>query len=155
MIGWILLGILALIGVDIWSLFYLTATIGGWATLGVVILGFLVGSVVLRFAAPYSGMRIIRRLSNGEPPGRELVDAGFLFAGGLLFFLPGLASYALAVLFILPGLRAIPRTVFLALFQRKVVYTHYGPPATPPSAPDASPASVDGKVVDVDFRRDL
>lgn len=145
---------------DIASLYYLSALIGWW-TLAVVFGGFLVGSFVLRSVGPYTGLRVARRLSKGDVPDRELVDALLMVAGGILCFLPGLASYALAALLILPGLRAIPRTIVLRGFglRRGVAAAALGSPPSFGPSPEFEAAGGhagigDGAVIDAEYRRE-
>jgi len=79
--------------------------IGLAATLALVILGFVVGSFLLR----RQGIDILRRMSaegrNGTMPGRELLNPAMNVIASLLFIIPGFLSDILAILLLIPQIR--------------------------------------------------
>jgi UPF0716 protein FxsA len=79
--------------------------IGLLATLGLVILGTIVGAALLRV----QGISILRRLSEvsreGGVPGREFVHRAMVVVAGLLLLIPGFVTDILGLALLIPGVR--------------------------------------------------
>lgn len=138
--------VLAFVVADVLSLVLLGRGFGGWWVVGAILLGFLSSALTFRFLGPVTAFRVAGRLSQGELPGRELVDALLMAIAGALFAFPGLVSDAAALVLVLPGLRAIPRHFVVRWAKGRAVVVHRSAPAT-------SSAPSDSDAIDVDFER--
>lgn len=124
--------------------------IGLAATLALVILGFVVGSFLLR----RQGIGILRRMSaegrNGTLPGRELLNPAMNVIASLLFIIPGFLSDILAILLLIPQVRNL---LWRSIAKRFVVAGSDDTGFSASSRPDfRSPPRDSGnsKVVDLD-----
>jgi UPF0716 protein FxsA len=124
--------------------------IGVAATLALVVLGFVVGSFLLR----RQGIGILKRMSaegrNGTMPGRELLDPAMNVIASLLFIIPGFLSDILAILLLIPPVRNL---LWRSIAKRFVVVSSNGNGFSASSRPDfrSRPGkSEDSKVVDLD-----
>lgn len=76
--------------------------IGVLATLGLVLLGVVIGALLLR-SAGFDALGAARReMDAGRDPGPRLVRAFLTALAGVLFIVPGFVSDALAVVLLLP-----------------------------------------------------
>lgn len=104
---WLLLAALGLPLLDSLLLVYVAvAYLGAVATVALVVLTALVGSLLVRA----EGRRTVRKaqgtLARGEVPTKELLDGGLLVAAGAFLITPGLVSDAVGFLLALPLTRA-------------------------------------------------
>lgn len=90
---------------EIWLFAEVGSRIGGWSTVGLVVLGAVLGLALVR----HQGLGVIRdmesRTRHGETGVREAVSAALLFVAGVLILLPGFFSDFLGFLLLLPPLR--------------------------------------------------
>ncbi|MDR7145931.1 FxsA family protein [Rhizobium sp. BE258] len=123
--------------------------IGVLATLGLVVLGVVVGMSMLR----RHGLGILQRMSaegrNGVAPGRELLKPAMLVIAGLLFVIPGFISDIIALLICIPAVRDLAWKYVSRRFV--VVGRTSGFTASAGSGGDFRPRGpAGGKVVDLD-----
>lgn len=125
-------------------------TVGLAATLGLVMLGFVVGSFLLR----RQGIGILRRMSTegrtGAMPGRELLNPAMNVIAALLFIIPGFLSDILAILLLIPQIRNL---LWRSIAKRFVVVGTGGMGFSASPRPDSRSQpgkSNDSKVVDLD-----
>ncbi len=94
--------------------------IGGLDTVFLLI----VFSVVGAWIAKQQGFSVMRRMRDqverGVVPTNELIDAGLVFAAGVLLFVPGFVTDALGVLLLLPPVRAGVRSGLRRRFVGRV-----------------------------------
>lgn len=107
---WLLLAALSLPLVDALLLVYVAvAHLGAVATVAVVVLTALVGTLLVRA----EGRRTIRRaqvtLARGDVPAEELLDGALLVAAGAFLITPGLVSDAAGFLLAIPLTRVPAR----------------------------------------------
>ncbi|MBB3594720.1 UPF0716 protein FxsA [Rhizobium sp. BK529] len=124
--------------------------VGLAATLALVVLGFVVGSFLLR----RQGIGILRRMSaegrTGAMPGRELLNPAMNVIAALLFIIPGFLSDILAILLLIPQVRNL---LWRSIAKRFVVVDTSGNGFSASSRPEfrSRPGkSGDSKVVDLD-----
>lgn len=124
--------------------------IGLAATLALVVLGFVVGSFLLR----RQGIGILRRMSaegrSGTMPGRELLNPAMTVIASLLFIIPGFLSDILAILLLIPQVRNL---LWRSIAKRFVVVGTRGDGFSASSRSDfrGRPGKPgDSKVVDLD-----
>lgn len=124
--------------------------VGLAATLALVLLGFVIGSFLLR----RQGISILRRMSaegrGGTMPGRELLNPAMNVIAALLFIIPGFLSDILAILLLIPQVRNL---LWRSIAKRFVVVGTSGGGFSASSRPDfqtrpGKPS--DSKVVDLD-----
>ena len=94
--------------------------IGGFNTIGLLLVSSLAGA----WLAKHQGFAVMRRMRDqvdrGVVPTNELIDAGLVFAGGVLLFVPGFITDALGLLLLLPPARIATRTVLKRRFRGRV-----------------------------------
>jgi len=102
------------------AVIWVGSAIGVLATLGLLILGSLLGGALLR----REGRRTLQALrasqSTRDSPATELADGALLGVGAFLLLIPGLVSDLLGMLLILPPTRALLRPVVKASAARRV-----------------------------------
>lgn len=118
--------VLALPLLEILVLVLVGQAVGGWATIGLVLLSAVLGAVVIK----REGLRSWRALSEstrtGTMPERDIADSGLVLLGGLLLLLPGLISDALGLLLIVPVSRPLARVSLAYLLERNVTVSASG-----------------------------
>jgi len=126
--------------------------IGLLATLGLILLTAVIGSVLLRIQGFGLLARIRAEAREGRVPGRELVHGVMIMIAGILLVIPGFITDTLGFLLFIPALR---EAGWRLLKDRIVVVTPFG------SASSAGPRETrgaDGKpVIELgsdDFHRD-
>ncbi len=102
------------------AVIWVGSAIGVLATLGLLILGSVLGGALLR----HEGRRTMQalRASQGTrtSPATELADGALLGVGAFLLLIPGFVSDLLGMLLILPPTRALLRPVVKASAARRV-----------------------------------
>ncbi|MFS8203499.1 FxsA family membrane protein [Streptomyces sp. CWNU-52B] len=119
------LGIAVWLVLEIWLLTVVAGAASGFAVLLLLVVGFLLGSVVIKRA----GRRAFRALSEtlqqqqsgALPQGRANSEGnGLMMLGGLLLMLPGLISDALGLLLLVPPVQKALSRYAERTFERKV-----------------------------------
>lgn len=80
--------------------------IGGWNTIGLVILTALVGGSLLKQQGMATLQRFQLRVQQGDIPGQELVEGMLLLVGGALLLTPGFVTDGIGLALLLPFSRA-------------------------------------------------
>lgn len=107
------------------------AAIGVLATLGLTLLGMIVGAILLRAQGTATLMRVRAEIEAGRTPARPLGEGAALAAAALLIILPGFLTDLMGLLLFLPPVRA----ALWSIVRRKV---HVATPA-PGAQPSRSP----------------
>ncbi len=98
-----------------------SGSLGVWETIGLMILVSLVGAWMVR----RSGLAVLRqvqlRLSEGEIPGRELVDGVLILVAGAFMLTPGFLTDAVGLLLLFPPSRILVRTYLMRRFKSRAV----------------------------------
>lgn len=88
------------------SLLVFVADALGWvATVALVVLTGLVGTLLVRAEGRHTVKNVQRSVARGDPPTDELLDGAFLIAAGAFLLTPGLVTDALGFLFVVPVTR--------------------------------------------------
>jgi UPF0716 protein FxsA len=94
--------------------------IGGWNTIGLLVIFSLAGAWLAR----REGFSVLRRiqelLAQGTIPTDELIEGGLVFAGGVLLLVPGFVTDALGLLLLFPLTRHLARIALRRRFGRSV-----------------------------------
>jgi len=105
--------------------------IGGWNTIGLLILVSVVGA----WLAKRVGFAVLRRmqdqLENGVVPTNELIDTGLVLTAGVLLFVPGFVTGALGLLLLIPPARLAVRSAVRRRFRGRVHRLGPGGPGGP------------------------
>ncbi len=111
---------------EIYVIIQVGSVIGGWETIGLMILISVVGAWMVK----REGLSLIRRvqtqLAAGSLPTNELVDGLLVAIAGALMLTPGFITDGIGLLFLLPPTRAIVRTMLIARFRNRVQVTTTG-----------------------------
>ncbi len=122
--------------VEIWVLLNVADAIGGWETLGLMIVVSIVGAWLARYEGFVTLRRIREALDRGELPGDELIDGGLILFASVLLLTPGFVTDVLGLLVLFPPTRALFRAVLRRRFR--VASFSVGGPRNPrhPEGPD-------------------
>jgi UPF0716 protein FxsA len=127
--------------------------VGVWGTLGLVLLGGLVGIMLLRI----QGLQMLKRLSEegreGRMPGDAIVQGAMIVVAAVLLLIPGFVTDLIGFALFIPGVR---RLLWSALGRRMVVVRSAAYSRGPAGGQNAAPGS-GGAVVDLDdedYRRE-
>ncbi|OCW57332.1 FxsA family protein [Hoeflea olei] len=120
--------------------------IGVWATLGMVLLTAVLGSILLRWQGIGLFNRINAELRANRVPGRDLIHGVMILVAGVLLLTPGFVTDTLGFLLFVPAVRDL---VWRLVKDRIVVQTMSTGFAAGPRGP-AGPKRGDDGVVDLD-----
>ena len=160
----ILLGLLVTVPTfEIWLLFQVADQIGGWPTLGILVVGALLGAWLMRREGRRAWTALTEAFSSGRVPSGELVDAGLVLVGGVLLMLPGFVTDIIGFLFLLPLTRPAARKLVAFFVAHQISRLAVPNPAArrgdiiegetvdnegPPSAPGSGPTIIRGEIDD-------
>jgi UPF0716 protein FxsA len=85
------------------------ARIGIWDTLFLLLFSGVFGAYIANIQGRAALLKIQKALAEGRVPTAEMLDSFLVFAGGILFLIPGFISDILGLLLILPVTRWIVR----------------------------------------------
>ena len=91
--------------VEMALLIHIGGIIGGWATVGLVLLTAMVGMSLLKQQGPATLLRAQQKMQSGAVPAKELVEGIFLAVGGALLLTPGFITDFIGFCCLLPGIR--------------------------------------------------
>lgn len=126
--------------------------IGLLATLGLILLTAVIGSVLLRIQGFGLLARIRSETRAGRVPGRELVHGVMIMIAGILLVIPGFITDTLGILLFIPAVR---EAGWRLLKDRIVVVTPFG--RAPAAGPPETRTSDGTPVIELgsdDFHRD-
>ncbi|MDH2430536.1 FxsA family protein [Sphaerisporangium sp. TRM90804] len=140
---------------EIWLLIQIGQVIGGWQTVGLLILDSLLGAWLVRAEGRRAWRALREALQSGRMPERELADAAMIVAGGTLLLTPGFLTDVLGFFLILPFTRPLARRALGWFLGRRVRVlaggTPFGvmfPPGQGgPGSPTARSPFVPGQVI--------
>jgi UPF0716 protein FxsA len=139
---------------EIYVLIQVGQVIGGWSTIGLLLLSSIVGGWLIRREGARAWRGLREALDSGRMPAAELADGGLILIGGTLMIAPGLISDLTGILLILPLTRPLFRRVLTKVVAARLVTVPVGGFASgfpgPAGRPDArhSGPVVQGEVVD-------
>lgn len=108
---WALAGLLLIPLADAALLVVVADSLGWPATVALVVLTGLLGTLLVRAEGRHTLRTASEKLQRGEPPADELLDGALLVAAGAFLLTPGLVTDALGFLLALPPTRAPVRAV--------------------------------------------
>lgn len=120
------------------------AAIGALATIGLLILGGIIGGLVIQAQGLSAFRRTMEELQRGEPPLEPMVEGALLcFAGGL-FIVPGFLTDVAAVVLLIPPVR---RWLARSILGNTVIVTRTTTFRQNPEPPG------DGPVIEGEYKR--
>lgn len=100
--------------------------IGGWNTIGIIIITALIGAHLVRQQGLQTLMQAQRKMQQGEMPGQEMAEGLLLAVAGVLLVTPGFVTDFLGLLFAFPGSRtAIARKLMARMVVTNVQQGSY------------------------------
>ena len=105
--------------------------IGVIATLALLILASVVGTVMLRSQGRAAWRRFNEATAAGRIPAREVADGALIILGGALLLTPGFLTDIFGLLFLIPPTRAMVRRTVVGLFAKRNPVTYLGFKAAP------------------------
>lgn len=135
--------------------------IGGWPTLGLLLLTSVIGSWLMRREGSRTWRALNTALSTGAMPSREIADAALVLIGGTLLLVPGFLTDLVGLFVILPATRPITRRLLERAVKARTLGsggpfptafpTGFAPQDAPGRQPGHTAAggeTVEGRVVD-------
>ncbi len=113
---WLLVGLLLIPLVDALLLVVVADFLGWMATVLLVVLTALLGTLLVRAEGRHTLRKLSRKVQRGEVPTDELIDGGLLIAAGAFLLTPGLVTDAVGFLLAVP----VTRYPFRVLVKRLV-----------------------------------
>jgi UPF0716 protein FxsA len=95
--------------------------IGGWPTIGLVILTAAIGATLVRMQGVATLFQARRKLDMGQIPGQEMVEGLMLAIAGVLLVTPGFVTDAFGLLLVAPFSRPLIARWLLSKMQVQVV----------------------------------
>ena len=105
---------------EIWILIMTGQWIGGWLTIGLLILSGFLGAFLTKREASKVWLYAKGQMSLGQVPTKSILDGICVFAGGILLLTPGFLSDILGFLLLVPSTRPYFSAWLLYLIQRKI-----------------------------------
>ncbi|MFD0673440.1 FxsA family protein [Cohnella sp. GCM10027633] len=118
--GWMLALIVIFPGVELWGIIEMGKNIGGWSTLGLLILSGLLGTWLARLEGRKVIMQAQRQMQEGQIPGLSLLDGICVLAGGLFLLFPGFVSDIIGLTLLFPFTRSFYRRLIYRWLERKM-----------------------------------
>ena len=87
---------------ELYVVIQIADVIGGWETIGLVILVTLVGAWLVRIQGVGVLVRIQRTMAEGRLPTNELIDGALLLVGGTLLLTPGFLTDGVGLILLFP-----------------------------------------------------
>jgi UPF0716 protein FxsA len=129
--------------------------IGGWPTLGLLVVESALGAWLVRREGARAWGALSTALRSGRMPATELADAALVLVGGTLLLAPGFLTDVVGFAFVLPVFRPLTRRLLARVVERRLLggLTRWGPfpGADGPSSgrrAGGAPDVVRGQVVD-------
>lgn len=95
--------------VELYVIIQVAQSIGGWNTIGLLLLMGLIGGWLLKQQGLSAMQRISTSVQAGRSPDKALVDGLLVLVAGILMLAPGFVSDVMAFLLLLPPTRALVR----------------------------------------------
>lgn len=140
---WLVLCLIVLPLLEIFVMIEVGTIIGAWATVAWVIAAAFAGVILIRMQGLITWRNVVAALARGQLPAAELIDAVVVLVAGVLLFIPGFISDAMAILCLLPPIR---RWGVLWVLRHALDFRRR-PPGGP--SPPAKPRTIEG-----DYRRE-
>lgn len=105
--------------VELYVIIQVAHVIGGWETIGLLLLESAIGAWLLKRQGLSVLNRITEAVDAGRVPGKELVDGLLILVAGALMLAPGFVTDVFAYLLLIPPTRAIVRAPIMKRFEAR------------------------------------
>lgn len=105
--------------VELYVIIQVAQVIGGWETIGLLVIESIVGAWLLRAQGLTTLRRISQATEQGRVPGKELVNGLLIIVAGALMIAPGFIGDIVGYLLLLPPTRALVRVPLMKHFEKK------------------------------------
>jgi UPF0716 protein FxsA len=105
---------------ELYILIKIGSHLGAFMTIGLIIFTALFGLLLARFEGLRTLHQIRQNLSQGIVPAEEMLDSVLIFAGGVLFVVPGVITDVAALVLLIPFTRTIFKRWLRRRFDRMV-----------------------------------
>ena len=120
MFGLLALAFLVVPIVEIYLIIQVGSAIGGWETVGLLIVISVVGAWLVRFQGLAILARVQRSLAEGKLPTDPLIDGLLVLVAGALMLTPGFLTDGVGLLLLLPPSRLVVRSSLKKRFAGRV-----------------------------------
>jgi len=93
--------------------------IGAANTVLIILLTGIIGAILAKIQGLKTAYKITEELNHGRVPAEEIVDAFFIFVGGVLLLTPGFLTDFMGLLVLVPFLRNFIKELFFKIARRK------------------------------------
>jgi len=93
--------------------------IGAANTVLIILFTGIIGAILAKVQGLKTAYKITEELNQGRVPAEEIVDAFFIFLGGVLLLTPGFFSDFIGLLVLVPFLRKIIKELFFKIARKK------------------------------------
>lgn len=111
--------------VEIFLLLQVGEMIGGWNTVGLVLLTAFFGAYFVRQEGFSTLQKAQQKMQQNQVPGKEMVEGLMLVVAGVLLVTPGLITDILGFLIVLPGSRQLLAAAALKHMSAQVVHSQF------------------------------
>jgi UPF0716 protein FxsA len=105
---------------ELYILIKIGSYLGPFLTIALIIFSALLGLLLARFEGLRTLHQIRQNLSQGILPAEEMVDSVLIFAGGVLFVVPGVITDVAALILLVPFTRTMFKRWLRRRFDRAV-----------------------------------
>lgn len=106
--------------IEIYLIVQVDAAIGGWETVGLLVLDSIIGAWLVRREGFSILAKVQTALGRGDLPTNELIDGMLVLFAGALMLTPGFLTDGLGFLLLLPPSRAIVRNALKSRFAGRI-----------------------------------
>ena len=117
---WLLALIVIFPGIELWGIIEMGQQIGGWSTLGLLVLAGVLGTWLAQLEGRKVFLQAQRQMQAGQIPGLSLLDGLCVLTGGLLLLFPGFVSDIIGITLLLPFTRPIYRRLLYRWLEQKM-----------------------------------
>ncbi|QYG94741.1 FxsA family protein [Iamia sp. SCSIO 61187] len=120
--AWLIALLLLVIGpiVELWFILQVADVIGGWQTIGLLLVEGILGSWLIKRQGRSVIRRIDERLRASDLPTTELADGLLILIAGVLMLTPGFLTDIVGFALLFPPTRAIARVALLRRFTARM-----------------------------------
>ena len=129
MFVWLLLAFTVVPLVELSLLIRIGRAIGGWPTIGLVVLTGVLGAALAKHEGLRTWQGIQLELAQGRMPAHEMVNGIMILVAGLLLVTPGIITDAVGFALLVPPIRNLLRTRLTEHFKQRMVIMTPGPDA--------------------------
>ncbi len=141
----LLLGLLVIPAAEIYVMIKVGSEIGAWPTVFLIIITALLGLLLIKSQGLATLQRVQASLVRGEPPAVAVIEGVILAFGGVLLFIPGFLTDALALVTLAPPIR---RGIANWLIGRSKGRMSTGPRRGPDPKPGARSPPATGDIIE-------